>query len=290
MKSNLQRRMPILALLLLLCTGLFAGCGRKKTEADKTETVPDETAETVTEITGEESTETVTGDDTEEKISEDVDNTNEAADGVEDNDYNSIYSELINHFYEVICIYTDDVDYIPEDGESGVIEYTRNVGQDEALKHIGYAIEDISGDGVPELLVGLIEDTQDNMGVEVFAIYTCVEGKPTFTLEGWSRNAYFLMYDNGLFNTGSGGAMYTMFGIYRLTEDGTALDCESYYFTQEKDESFEEILYFTNTTGEWDKNVSEEISEEEFWGAYAELEDCFYGITYTSFEEYSKTQ
>ena len=40
------------------------------------------------------------------------------------------------------------------------------------------------------------------------------------------------------------------------------------YFTMEKDESFEEIACYHNTTGEWDASVSEELGEDAFWSQF----------------------
>ena len=91
------------------------------------------------------------------------------------------------------------------------------------------------------------------------------------------------MADNKLFYSGSAGAMYTIFGTFKLKEDGTKLECENYYFASEKDESYEEIGCYVNTTGEMDKSVSEEISEDDFWNIYATFEDNISSLTFTSF-------
>ena len=54
---------------------------------------------------------------------------------------------------------------------------------------------------------------------------------------------------------------------------------ETLDFTKEKDESFEEIGFYHNTTGEWDASVSEELEEDVFWSKYDE-----YGSKTTTLE------
>ena len=46
-----------------------------------------------------------------------------------------------------------------------------------------------------------------------------------------------------------------------------------------KDESFEEIGFYHNTTGEWEASVSEELEEDVFWSKYDE-----YGSKTTTLE------
>lgn len=266
----MKRKLLIFGLLATMCTVSLIGCGKKSSDKDEKETTTEEvsTEEKTTEAT----TEAVTESTTEQEAQE--------------TDYSEVYSEVIEQFRNVI--YNTDEDYSAGEGENGVAEYVMNFGT-ESAGYIGYAIEDISGDGIPELVIGLINDVQTGGGYEILAVYTCVDGKPQYVFEGWARSAYFIMADNKLFYSGSGGAMYAIFGIFKLKEDGTELECESYYFTSEKDESYEEIGYYTNTTGEMDKSVSEEISEEDFWNFYAGLEDCFSTIEFTPFSADSES-
>ena len=264
----MKRKLLIFGLMASMCAATLIGCGKKSSDKDEKETTTEKvsTEEKTTEITTEATTEEVT------EVN---------AEGTTETDYSDVYSEVIEQYRSVI--YSTDEDYIAQDGENGVAEYKMNFGTESAARDIGYAIEDISGDGVPELVIGLINDAQTGEGYEIFAVYTCVDGKPQYVFEGWARSAYFIMEDNKLFYSGSGGAMYSIFGIFRLKEDGTKLECDSYYFTYEKDDSYEEIGYYTNTVGEMDKSVSEEITEEDFWNIYAEYEDDFASLTFTPF-------
>ena len=87
--------------------------------------------------------------------------------------------------------------------------------------------------------------------------------------EGWTRNAWCLMADGGFYNSGSNGAAYALFGTYDLDKDGTKMTARDFYFTYEKTEgNYDDIGFYHNTTGMYDKNVSEllDMSEDAFWG------------------------
>lgn len=74
----------------------------------------------------------------------------------------------------------------------------------------GYALQDLDGDGAPELLIG--------NGREIFDLYALQDGAPKKLLTGWERNAYVLCEDGTIYNTASGGAAYTVFADYAVRE------------------------------------------------------------------------
>ena len=178
------------------------------------------------------------------------------------------------------------------EGESGVWEIIGAMGE-KAGDAVGYTLFDISGDGVPELVIGDISELAANgektgLGSQIYACYTAVDGTPQLVFEGWGRNGYWYAGENRIFNLGSGGAMYTIFGMYALSEDGTTLECTDYYFTYELDENFEEIGFFHNTTGEWDPDVSEQldVDEEAFWMIEEEMDQQIRNMELTPFSSY----
>lgn len=57
----------------------------------------------------------------------------------------------------------------------------------------GYALQDLDGDGAPELLIG--------NGREIFDLYALQDGAPKKLLTGWERNAYVLCEDGTIYNT-----------------------------------------------------------------------------------------
>lgn len=182
-------------------------------------------------------------------------------------DVSEVYGELLDHYYELVS--TGGEYYNAGAGDVGVWEAIAGKETTEALNHIGYAVQDISGDGIPELLIGAIvkKDGESYFGSETFAVFTNANEELNLSFEGWARSSYFYSGGGNFFHLGSSGAMYSVFGSYTLFPDGKSLSCNDFYFTYEKDASFQEVGFYHNTTGEMDKAVSEElkITAEEFW-------------------------
>ena len=147
-----------------------------------------------------------------------------------------------------------------------------------------------SGDEIPELLICAVEENGADFscGSEILAAYTCADKMPQYCFEGWSRSSYHYLGDGEFFYQGSGGAMYSMFGVYTLSQDGSGLSCEDYYFTFEKNEGSTEIGFYHNTSGAWDKSLSQELSitSELFWQMAAVFEDQIQSIPLIPFSAY----
>lgn len=158
------------------------------------------------------------------------------------------YRDVLDRYYTLLI--NDSAEGSGE-GEMGVWEAKLYPLQATALDSVGYALKDISGDGMPELLIGAIArwDNQLAYGSEIFAMYTCAGGEPTLTFEGWARNRYCTMGEGTFFYQGSGGAMFSLFGTYTLTPDGTSLVCDDLYFTYEKSGNPEKVALYHNQTG-----------------------------------------
>ena len=171
----------------------------------------------------------------------------------------------------------DDYEY--RDGTSGIGEVIMN-SDEIAADTIGYTFLDVNHDGVAELIIGLIDEEKEGKyyGQNIYSAYT-YKDIPHLLIEGWSRNRCFLLEDGTFYTEGSGGAMYRILENDVLDVNATQLSCKDYYFTKEKDESFEEIGFYHNTTGEWEASVSEELEEDVFWSKYDE-----YGSKTTTLE------
>ena len=186
------------------------------------------------------------------------------------------YDELVERFYALVVDpygFTDIAEY----GELGVIESARSAG-DGALDALGYTIEDLSGDGVPELVVGTLPE----FGGQTNAVYTLVDGQPQFVLEGWYRSSYVYMGDGHFSYCAAEGGQ----GVFYLTKDGTALECESFLFTSLNRDGDLDVYY--NETGSWDTAESEksDMTAEEFWA----LDPAGSGLPLTSFHDYTASQ
>lgn len=180
------------------------------------------------------------------------------------------HDALLRRYYTLVAD-PDSVSDIFADGEFGVIQDAWFL-EDDALDAVGYAITDISGDGIPELVVGLLPE----YGGYVDAVYTLVDGEPRFVLEGWPENSYSYIGDGTFYYYGYGWSdvWEAGQGFFALTEDGTELVCQEFYFTRLQEEELSDVPVYTNTTGSWEPSKSQEteMSSEDFWAWEPEYE------------------
>lgn len=185
------------------------------------------------------------------------------------------YKDTLEAYYRMLYLKDDDGDVIED--SMGVLEPVFGLRSDEALDKIGFALVDVSEDGVPELLIGSIEDTkgEKHYASNILALYTYSENAAQFVFGGSARDMYFLTEDSKtVFNSGSAGAMYSLFGVFELSDDGTVLSCRDCYFSQEKDETYSDIGYYHSTKGYLDKSEADELQggSEEFENIRKKLE------------------
>lgn len=183
-------------------------------------------------------------------------------------DSTTCYNTILDSNYELIMGGADAYDY--REGTSGIGEVIMN-SDEIAANTIGYTLLDVNHDGVVELIIGAISEEKEGKyyGENIYSAYT-YNDIPYLLVEGWSRNRCFLLEDGTFYTEGSGGAMYSVLENFVLNANETGLSYKDFYFTKEKDESFEEIGFYHNTTGEMDASVSEEIDEDAFWNKSAE--------------------
>ena len=165
------------------------------------------------------------------------------------------YSELVERFRALVSDpFGQDSD---KPGEMGVLETARGMG-DSAVYEMGYLIEDLSGDGIPELLVGELYGITN-------ALYTLVDGKPELVFEGWYRSSYVYMGSGYFYYHGANSAAESGQGLFYLTKDGTRLECESFLFTGLNSDG--DMVVYSNETGSWDPAESEksDMTAEDFW-------------------------
>ena len=170
-------------------------------------------------------------------------------------DLEQAYSDLVERFRTLVSDpFGQDSD---EPGEMGVLETARGMG-DDAPYEMGYLIEDLSGDGIPELAVGGLRGMTN-------ALYTLVDGKPELVFEGWYRSSYVYLGDGRFYYYGSNSAAESGQGVFALTKDGTRLECESFLFTGLNSDG--DVVVYSNETGSWDIAESEksDMTAEEFW-------------------------
>ena len=199
-----------------------------------------------------------------ENQTEEISSTNSVSDETD------IYNDILDRVYFLLT--NKDAETDLQDGEIGIHETA--MLSENPLNDIGYCIKDISGDGIPELLIGSISEKTDSAsyGSIIFDVYTYSDNSPLLTFEGWARNAYEYAEDGNFVYHGSGGAIYSYLGDYTISQDGKELICNNFYFTKEKDETFNDIMYLHNTSGDSEDTASEEITEDEFYNAFEQLD------------------
>ena len=193
------------------------------------------------------------------------------------------YKETLDALYENMTAGEGSNDQLA--GSAGIMETVNALGREAALQGTGFSIEDITGDGVPELLVG----SMPGSGESVYAVYTIRNGTPAAVFDGWARNGYYALGGGRFYYHGSGGAAYSAFGTCHLSYDGSRIEWEDFYFSDIKDSSAGTIGYFHNTTGIWKKAEAEElfISRDRFFEMDETLRTGIRAIGKVPFSEYA---
>lgn len=132
-----------------------------------------------------------------------------------------------------------------------------------ALFHFGYALHDIDGNGVDELIFAY---DAGYGGSDISLIYTMQNEKAVWLIGGWSRCRVTLGEDGFIYNMGSSGAADSIYAVYAIEEDESSLKVRDYYFSG----GWDDENWYHNTTGNNDKAESEILRGEEAWEQFDE--------------------
>lgn len=269
-----MKRRIYLGMIIAAFTCICSGCGKN------TEGLADKSTEEAMTYQETESAQDET-EDVQETLEEASETIQEAA------DYEEIYGSLLEDYARLLLSGEAENPLVLDGGVS--IQSIHSIfGGTEAPAQVGYRMEDISGDGIPELLIGDVQEMENGLGYgnQLYAVYTCKEQKPVLSFCGYERDSYRFLGDGRMLNQGSSGAAYSCFGTFHLSTDGTELICEDFYFTSPKDDSFEEIGYYHDTTDDWEPERAEELSEDSFWDLENTLQEQVQVLEVTPFSEY----
>ena len=141
------------------------------------------------------------------------------------------YEEALDAFYDEIAFPNrKDSDYavrvdVPE---PYVVRFARDKTPEERLSKVGYCIADVSGDGIPELIIGESRRTE-NWGTEILSLYTMVDGEAVIVRNGISKivgkekSRYYLLDEGLLYHEGALGGGHSFDNIEQLSKDGTSV-------------------------------------------------------------------
>ncbi len=261
-----MKRKTMLLPLAACMAAMLIGCGTNTDDTAKS----DDTDKA--EIESEQTTDTETAD-TESTEAVPQENTEAAGVDMAENGIPAAYIPVLDGVYNFIVNY-DTSDHSANyenpyylEGVDESLSYADN--PQDVLGRVGYELRDINHDHVDELLIG--------GGSVIDALYTIKDNEAVLVEESWSRNMYSLMSDDTMFYQGSGGAAYTLFGIYRLERDSTELKAVDYYFSDYIDESQQEVGWYHNNTGSYEKDdstLTDMTSDEAFNMIDRYTEEC----------------
>ncbi len=156
---------------------------------------------------------------------------------------NSIYQQIIDESYNFI---NSNNTLTAERGQIGFAEIVGAVKVDKALEDIGYTFIDINKDGIEELILAeRYIDTETN---NILAAYTIKDNNPVLLFEGTVRSRFYLLDDNTIYYTGSNGADYSIWGLYKINDTNDDLETIDFYFTEYNEELRGWYWYYNNTS------------------------------------------
>ncbi len=150
---------------------------------------------------------------------------------------------------------------------TGIAEIVTYGQENKDAEKLEYLIKDISGDGVPELLVFNNNGYQeDHPYSEILLVYTLKDGKAIPIINGWSRNSFGFSEDKKFVNLGSNGATESFTRSFKLSSDAISRQYYETYFTAPVNKDSDEIGYFYGKTDSQDPQQATRLpdNDEEF--------------------------
>lgn len=179
------------------------------------------------------------------------------------------YDELIQRYRQIVA--DPDGSSAETAGERCVLIAARDMREwdENPLTALGYAVEDLSGDGVPELVIGFLPDHS----IFQYAVYTLVDGRPQVVFEDEEGSLGYL--GNGSFHYVASLPTGIGLGTVSLSNDGAQILWEDFYFTLDDIFGGGTVTIYHNTTGSLDPAESEltDWTMEYFYAWEPEYED-----------------
>ena len=167
----------------------------------------------------------------------------------------SSYEDILDIFYNGISNQWAD------DDDSTDVSYMWYMDPDASLSNTGYALIDLDGDGVSELLVSKDSESWGAGDGMIYDLYTLRDGKVIHLASSSERDRYYLCNDNMIANEASDSAWDTRYSFYTVSsdEDGLVLKESIVYHGQEDEET--PWLHGTSEAGELTPIEEEEAQQ-----------------------------
>ena len=179
-----------LVLLLMAITMALGGCGGKE---KSTETVVPSISVSQTEENTEEQLEEIKPMEKENNESIEAANPVEEvvqveAEEITENSKVNVYKEQMDLVYKALSEKWD----IGQCFDNDISSLISNHREDNPLDSVGYALEDLDGDGKDELLISAV--SKDFAGGMLYDVYAAPNGEVIHVLSGHERNRYYLQW------------------------------------------------------------------------------------------------
>ena len=146
--------------------------------------------------------------------------------------YEREYGKLVEGIYNFVN--DGDMGKVPQQGMTGIYELRDRMGYVDALNMLGYTLQDINNDKVPELIFAILDNEKQGKGYygkDIYAVYTFVDGKIKFVDEGWSHSRLRLLPQDMLSKRTciDDNDMEWMLEMKDLLRDGSLRQGETFY-------------------------------------------------------------
>lgn len=187
--------------------------------------------------------------------------------------YEREYGKLVEGIYNFVN--DGNMDKVPQQGMTGIYELRDRMGYVDALNMLGYTLQDINNDKVPELIFAILDNEKQGKGYygkDIYAVYTFVDGKIKFVDEGWARSNIKLLANNMLLTRGNSSNTDYVLALKDLLPNGNKR-CIDMYFTRSKSNNEPGLDVYRNNVGRDDVAVSQKtnMTADDFFDMGTEM-------------------